>query len=219
MSHFQALYGYVPPHMAFPTSSTTSIAVVETYLKEGAQKKDLLKESLHGAQKMMKLHADTTRVERSFNAGDLVYLKLQPYRQASVTVRRNFKLYAKYYGPFPILQKIGPVAYKIELPSHSRIHPVLYVSQLKKHIGTQLIPSLTMPVVGLHGDIIMVPERVLQQRTVLIGSKLIRQVLIQWTNSSPENATWEAITNIRTHYPRFILEDKDPAQGEAMLYT
>ncbi|XP_026458563.1 putative F-box protein At1g47790 [Papaver somniferum] len=115
--------------------------------------------------------------------------------------------------------KIGPVTYKLELPSHSLIHPVFHVSQLKKHIGTQLIPSRTLLVVDLHGDIIMVPERVLQKRTVLIGSKLIRQVLIQWTNSSPGNATWEAVTNIRTRYPRFILEDKDAVQGEAMLHT
>lgn len=62
MSPFQALYGYVPLHMALPSAVTTFVATVETYLKDIAIMLDLLKESLHKAQERMKLYVDTSRV-------------------------------------------------------------------------------------------------------------------------------------------------------------
>ncbi|XP_026428679.1 uncharacterized protein LOC113324583 [Papaver somniferum] len=213
MSLFQDLYGYVPPHLAFPSSTTTSMDVLEDYLKARDSMLDIIKESLHQAQAIMKLYADSSRVEKSFAKGDLVYLKLQPYRQASVSLRKNFKLLAKYYGPSKILQKIGAVAYKLQLPSHSRIHLVFHVSHLKKHIGMKHTPSPILPVVDLHSEFIMLPEKVLKTISVLRGNKLARQALIQWTNSSVEDATWEDFTNIQSNYPRFFLEDKDNFQG------
>jgi hypothetical protein len=59
-------------------------------------------------------------------------MKLQPYIQSSVAPRAHHKLLFKYYGPFNVLERIGPLAYRLQLPAHSRIHPVLHMSQLKK---------------------------------------------------------------------------------------
>ncbi|XP_026452110.1 uncharacterized protein LOC113352515 [Papaver somniferum] len=185
-------------------------------MKERDAMLDILKESLHQAQKRMKFYADKSRVDRVFAVGDMVYLKLQPYRQASVSLRNFFKLSAKFFGPFPVVQKIGSVAYKLHLPSYARIHPVYHVSQLKMHIGKKHIPSPTLPIVDHAGEIIMRPEKILQNRTMLVGKQLHRQLLIQWTNSCPEDATWEDITSIRSHYPNFILEDNDIFQKRVM---
>ncbi|XP_026435822.1 uncharacterized protein LOC113333611 [Papaver somniferum] len=215
-SPFQALYGYLPPHMAFPSDTTTFVAVVESYLKDTETMIDILKESLHNAQARMKFFADKTRKDMTVAVGDLVYLKLQPYRQAYVSLRKNFKLSAKFYGPFPILQRIGPVAYKLHLPDQDRIHPVFYVSQLKQHIGKKHTPSPTLPIVDHVGEVIMVPAKVLQQRTITIGRRQVQQVLIQWTNSTQEDATWEDVATIKSHYRNFILEDKDNFQQWAI---
>ncbi|GAA0148147.1 hypothetical protein LIER_07669 [Lithospermum erythrorhizon] len=80
------------------------------------------------AQSRMKKYADLGRTERSFQQGDLVYLKLQPYRQNSISLRKNLKLAFKYYEPFEILEKIGSIAHKLKLPDSSIIHPVFHVS-------------------------------------------------------------------------------------------
>lgn len=82
----------------------------------------------------MKSQADKHRVERVFQPEDLVYMKLQPYVQFSVAARSNKKLSFRLYGPYKVLQRVGEVPCKLELPEGSRIHPLLHVSQLKKHI-------------------------------------------------------------------------------------
>lgn len=58
----------------------------------------VLKENLDKAQNRMKVNADKKRTEREFNVGDWVFLKLQPYRQTSVAVRKSLKPTSKFYG-------------------------------------------------------------------------------------------------------------------------
>lgn len=65
---------------------------------------------------------------------DFIYLKLQSYIQTSIAARSSQKLSYKYFGPYRILQKVGNVAYKLELPADAKIHPVVHVFLLKKHV-------------------------------------------------------------------------------------
>lgn len=130
MSSFQALYGYTPTQLNL-TPGTSVVAAVDDWMSERVNWNLLLRDNLPKAQNRMKQNAYRQRSDRSFVVGDLVYLKLQPYRQTTVGLRRNLKLSAKYYGPYKVLQKMGPVAYKLELPTGSAIHPVFHVSQWK----------------------------------------------------------------------------------------
>ncbi|KAL5736892.1 hypothetical protein ACOSP7_031349 [Xanthoceras sorbifolium] len=71
------------------------------------------------AQARMMKYYDQNRRNVSFEPGDLVYLKLQPYRQKSLKKRFNVKLSQWYYGPFKMLERIGEVVYRLELPPNS----------------------------------------------------------------------------------------------------
>ena len=119
------------------------------------------------AQNRMKQNADKNRTDRSFEVGDWVYLKLQPYRQASVALRKHLKHSTKYYGPFQILLKVGVAAYRLDLPSSSAIHPVFHVSLLKKKVSSHIPISPHLPVVGLHGQFKVQPAMILNSRVIL----------------------------------------------------
>ena len=117
---------------------------VDLLLKGRQQLLSLLKQNLCVAQERMRWFADKKRVERSFAVGDWVYLRLQPYKQSSVHHKKLGKLAPRYYGPFQIIQKIGEVSYKLDLPSGSLIHLVFHVSCLKAKLGDKVVPRPTL---------------------------------------------------------------------------
>lgn len=112
------------------------------------------------AQGRMKLYADQHRKERVFEVGDWVYLKLQPFRQNSLSLRKNLKLATKYFGPYQVIEKVGAVAYRLDLPPESRIHPVFHVSLLKKYLGEGVLPSQALPPVDDSGIFLVFPVEV-----------------------------------------------------------
>lgn len=76
----------------------------------------MIKDNLLKAQNKMKVYADKKRTEREFIVGDMVYLKIQPYRHTSLSILRSLKLHSKFYGHFRVMERIGKVAYKLLLP-------------------------------------------------------------------------------------------------------
>ena len=98
------------------------------------------------AQNHMKQQADQHHSERSFEVGDWVFLRLQSYKHMSLKqAKKDNKLSPKYYGPYKVLQKIGTMAYKLELPASSQVHPVFHVSCLKKVIGDKISVQTIFP--------------------------------------------------------------------------
>jgi len=87
----------------------------------------------------MKQQANQHHSKRSFDIGDWVFLWLQSYKQMSLKkAKKDNKLSPKYDGPYKVLQKIGTMAYKLELPASSQVPPVFHVSFLKKVVGDKV---------------------------------------------------------------------------------
>lgn len=165
----------------------------------------LLKFHLMRAQNRMKQQADKHRSDRNFALGDFVYLKLQPYRQFSMSKNAFHKLLPKYYGPFKVIDKFGAAAYQLELPSDSAIHNVFHTSQLKlcpdpMNVPVQFLPSHTTAHYP-RGE----PEAILDRKMVKRGRLPATKVLIKWKNSPEELATWEFYHDVLTAFPQFHL--------------
>ena len=177
---------------------------VETQSQERDAILDDLKFHLVQAQVYMQHYENKKRREGYFQVGDMVYLKLQPYRQQSVAKRVHEKLSPRFYGPYPVLERIGQVAYKLQLPPESRIHPVFHISQLKKALGAGHPPT-NLPT-QLSADLILEvePWAVLGVR----NSQANMEVLIHWKGLQDFEATWESFEEVNLRYPTFHLEDK-----------
>jgi hypothetical protein len=164
----------------------------------------LLKENLQRSQNRMKRYADLRRTEREFKAGDWVYLRLQPYRQVSAAWQRNLKLSPRFYGPFLVLSQVGAVAYKLDLPLGSLIHPIFHVSQLKLKVGRSVTPLIHLPPINLAGVIQVEPEEVLDRRSRKIHNKAVVELLVRWQGQTAAEATWEVFHKLKNSYPHLV---------------
>ncbi|KAA0037055.1 soluble inorganic pyrophosphatase 1 [Cucumis melo var. makuwa] len=160
----------------------------------------------------MKKQADTKRREVEFQEGDLVFLKLRPYRQTSLRKKRNEKLSPKYFGPYWILERIEEVAYKLELPADAAIHPVFHVSQLKKAVGRGKTVQPLNPYMNENHEWITQPEEVYSYRKNPTTNDW--EALISWKGLSPHEATWENCADMMYQFPEFHLEDKVDLEEE-----
>jgi hypothetical protein len=131
-------------------------------------------------------------VERTFEVGDLVYLRLQPYRQTSIKRSGAKNLQPRFFGPYRVNRKVGAVEYELDFPQSSKIHNVFHVSCLKRAIGQHIIPIEELPPLDEEGKLILIPEEVLEVREKKLRRRSIKEYLVKWKNLPIEDATWES---------------------------
>jgi hypothetical protein len=135
-----------------------------------------------------------------------MYLKVSPMKG----VKRfgvTGKLSPRYIGSFPILEKCGKVAYKLELPpSLAGVHNIFHVSQLKKCLKAPL--DVVLPEVAPLDTDLTYPEhpiKILDQKSRVTRRKMIKFYKIKWSNHIEGEATWESEDFLRSHHPDFEL--------------
>eukprot|EP00253_Pinus_taeda_P004467 PITA_04467 len=116
------------------------------------------------AQNQQKLYANRGRVERQFEVGDMVYLRLQPYRQSSLKQKGAEKFKPCFYGPYRVIRKIGQVAYELELPQGNKIHNVFHVSCPKKALWQQMTVTDELPPMDDEGHLVLQLEAIIDTR-------------------------------------------------------
>ena len=138
-------------------------------------------------------------MDRELAVGDWVYLKLQSYNQHLVERRNHHKLSPRYYEPYRVIERIGAVAYRLELLAGSQIHLIFHISLLEKKVGEQGIVTEQPPQWELHSE--QEPAEVLVIR-VLDGKE---EFLVRWQGSTQVEATWENKELLQLHHPHFSI--------------
>jgi hypothetical protein len=146
------------------------------------------KRALLAAQHRQKFYSNpkNAQQEPAFAVGDSVLLSTTNIRFRGVGAR---KLLPKFLGPFTILSKHGPVACRLDLPPQLKIHPVFNISLLRiYHAG--IIPK-PPPWEWLADEAFQnTAERILKHREGTRGSRIVKEYLVRWTNSTEESASW-----------------------------
>ncbi|KAL0561647.1 hypothetical protein IC582_002087 [Cucumis melo] len=166
-----------------------------------------IRSHMHTAQSRQKSYADVRRKDLEFEVGDKVFLKVAPMRGVLRFERRG-KLSPHFVGPFEILERIGPVAYRLALPpSLSTVYDVFHVSMLRKYV---LDPSHVVDYEPLEIDenlsYIEQPVEVLAREVKTLRNKEIPLVKVLWRNHWVEEATWEREHDMRSRYPELFEE-------------
>ncbi|KAI5448330.1 hypothetical protein KIW84_015671 [Lathyrus oleraceus] len=174
------------PYRAPPVlvKGDTPFSVVDEVNKLIAERNMMLKEmheQLLKAQDVMRSQANKHRRQMDYEVGDMVFLKIQPYKMKKLAKRVNQKLSPRYYGPYEILQKIGAMTYKLKLPEDTRVHPVFYVSLLKKAVTPNMEPQPLRLNFSMNEEwhLEPIPEKVLEARRNEQGEV---EVLVKWKN-------------------------------------
>jgi hypothetical protein len=150
-----------------------------------------IQDNLKDVRSHQESYANKRHQPLEYEVGDHVYL------QVSLKGVKKFgmkgKLAPRYIGPFPILEKCGPVAYKMKLPpSLIGVHDIFHVSQLKKCLKAPV--DLVLPeVTPLKADLTYPkhPVKILDQKDHVTRRKTIKFFNVQWSHHSKEEATWE----------------------------
>jgi hypothetical protein len=132
MAPFEALYGRKCRTPLYWSQTRESQLFGTNIVKEAERQVQIIRENLRTAQSRQKSYADGKRRDVVFQEGDYVYLKVSQIRGL-----RRFKVKGKlsprFLGPFKILERVGEVAYRLELPNQlSDVHDVFHISQLER---------------------------------------------------------------------------------------
>ena len=202
MSPFEALYGRKCRTPLFWDQTGERQVFGPEVIKRAEEQVHEIRKNLQAAQSRQKSYADTRRRELTFEVGDFVYLKVSPVRGL-----RRFKVKGKlaprYIGPFQILERMGEVAYKLELPPQlADVHDVFHVSQLKQCLR---VPEEQLPLEELDVNEDMTyseyPIRILETSERVTRNKRIRMCKVQWKHHSEEEATWEREEDLKSEFP------------------
>jgi hypothetical protein len=133
MSPFEALYGRKCNTPVSWDNPVDRVVLGPELLKEMEEKMVKIKQNLKATQDRKKSYADKSRTTREFKVGEHVFLKVKP-KKISLKLGSCTKLATRFCGPFEILDRIGPVAYMLALPTSMNVHNVFHVSLLKKYV-------------------------------------------------------------------------------------
>ncbi|GKD10074.1 putative reverse transcriptase domain-containing protein [Tanacetum coccineum] len=170
-------------------------------VQETTEKVIQIKQRMQAARDRQKSYADLKRKPMEFQVGDRVMLKVSPWKGV-VRFGKRGKLNPRYVGPFKVLEKIGTIAYKLELPQElSKVHNTFHVSNLKKCYSDE---PLAVPLEGLHVDdklrFVEEPIEIMDREVKRLKQSRIPIVKVRWNSRRGPEFTWEREDQFQKKY-------------------
>jgi Reverse transcriptase (RNA-dependent DNA polymerase)/RNase H-like domain found in reverse transcriptase/Integrase zinc binding domain/Chromo (CHRromatin Organisation MOdifier) domain/Retroviral aspartyl protease len=184
------------------------------FVAELAEAQRKAKTCLEAAQQRQKAYADQKRRDVELKVGQQVLLSTK-----NLTLRMvgSAKLLPKFIGPFNIISKINPVAYRLELPDSLPVHNVFHVSLLKEYVASGKVKPPPLPTL-IDGELEFDVDMILHHRYKSQGKKQITEYLVKWEGYDHEHNTWEPESNC-LNCPEKVQEywDTVEARNQAKL--
>ncbi|XP_049365850.1 uncharacterized protein LOC125830721 [Solanum verrucosum] len=142
-----------------------------------------------------------------YQVGDKVFLKVSPWKKI-MRFGKKGKLSPRFIGPYEILERIRPVAYKLALPLElEKIHNVFHVFMLRRYrydpSHVRLVESIEVnPDLTYNKE----PIRIEAREVNKLRNKRIPLVKVLWRNHSGKEATWEREEDMRTQFPHLFRD-------------
>ncbi|KAF5802176.1 putative nucleotidyltransferase, Ribonuclease H [Helianthus annuus] len=162
-------------------------------------------EHLKVARDRQKSYADGKRKSLKFEVGDKVLLKVSPWKGV-MRFGKKGKLSPRYIGPFEIIECVGSMAYKLNLPEElSGIHNVFHICNLKKCLADE---SLVIPHTDVHIDeslkFIEKPVSIEDRQVKKLRRKYVPIVKVKWECRRGPDYTWELESTMQEKYPQLF---------------
>ena len=150
----------------------------------------VIRDRLKISQDQQKSYSNNRRRDLEFEVGDMVFLRISPWKGV-LRFGKHGKLSPRYIGPYRIVERIGEVAYRLELPSdHDRIHDVFHVSMLCKYIPDPSHVLIEQPVeIQENLTYEEEPVQILNLQEQVLRNKTIPLVKVLWRSHTVEEAT------------------------------
>ncbi|GJT27783.1 putative reverse transcriptase domain-containing protein [Tanacetum coccineum] len=189
---FEALYGRKCRSPVCWTEVGEAQILGPELIQETTEKIIQIKQRMQAARDRQKSYADLKRKPMEFQVGDKVMLKVSPWKGV-VRFGKRGKLNPRYVGPFKVIERVGEVAYKLELPEElSRVHNTFHVSNLKKCHADE---PLAVPLDGLNLDdklhFVEEPVEIVDREVKRLKRSRIPLVKVRWDSKRGPEYTWE----------------------------
>ncbi|KAD4584529.1 hypothetical protein E3N88_22130 [Mikania micrantha] len=180
-------------------------------IQETTDKIAQIQQRLQATRSRQKSYADKRRKSLEFQVGDRVMLKVSPWKGV-VRFAKKGKLTPRYVGPFEIIERIGPVAYRLSLPDElSGVHDVFHVSNLKKCLADE---TLVIPIEEIQLDehlrFVEEPLEIMDRKVKQLRRSRIPIVKVRWNSKRGPEFTWEREDHMRNKYPQLFAEEVVP---------